>query len=171
LNVALAGDSDLPVPSPAPDVSRSNSLPPSLLLYFDASVRYAEDNATPTSAAVGFVVGDGAEALIEQSLPVRTFVSSAHLEYRALLEAVQAVDAMDGRIASLHVHGDADAVIDAVDPAVDAKPGDRIMAKRVAAIRNAVEAIPTVTYRAVGRGENRRAHDLAQRGHTNDHEQ
>lgn len=164
------GDSDLAEPPSTSDVSRSN-LPPSLLLYFDASVRYGPDNATPTSAAVGFVVGDGTETLIEQSLPVGTFVSSTHLEYRALLEAVQAVEAMDGRIASLHVHGDADAVVDAVDPAVDAEPGDQIMQKRVRAIRAAVEDVPTVTYRAVGRGENRRAHDLAQRGHTGDHEQ
>ena len=143
----------------------TDRLPPSLLLYFDASVRYGADNATPTSAAVGFVVGDGARTVTEQSLPVQTFVSSAHLEYRALLEAVQAVAALD-RVASLHVHGDADAVIDAVDPAVGATPGDRIMEKRVRAIRAAVEEIPTVTYRTVGRGENRRAHELAQRGHT-----
>ena len=145
----------------------SDGLPPSLLLYFDASVRYAEDNATPTSAAVGFVVGDGTETLVEGSLPVRTFVSSAHLEYRALLEAVQAVDSMDGRIASLHVHGDADVVIEAVDPSIDAEPGDRIVRRRVDAIRSAVESIPRVTYRVVGRGENQRAHDLAQAGHVN----
>jgi len=144
---------------------RTDPLPPSLLLYFDASVRYGEDNATPTSAAVGFVVEDGTETMIEGSLPVRTFVSSAHLEYRALLESVQAVAGLDGRIASLHVHGDADAVIDAVDPATDATPGDRIMRQRVAAIRAAVDEIPTVTYRAVGRGRNERAHELAQSGH------
>jgi ribonuclease HI len=140
-------------------------LPPSLLLYFDASVRYAGDNATPTSAAVGFVVGDGTETLVEGSFPVRTFVSSAHLEYRALLEAVQAVAGMDGRIASLHVHGDADAVVDAVDPATDAEPGDRIRRQRTEEIRAAVDSIPRVTYRAVGRGENERAHALAQAGH------
>jgi len=146
----------------------TDRLPPSLLLYFDASVHYAGDNGTPTSAAVGVVVGDGTETLIEQSIPIRTFVSSAHLEYRALLEAVEAVAGLDGRIASLHVHGDDDAVIDAVDPSVDARPDDRIRRKRVAAIRAAVDDVPTVTYRAVGRGENRRAHELAQRGHATD---
>jgi ribonuclease HI len=149
-------------------VSSEDRLPPSLLVYFDASVRYAGDNATPTSAAVGFVVGDGIRTLLKQSLPVRTFVSSAHLEYRALLEAVQAVAAMDGRIAALHVHGDADAVIDTVDPGVDATPGDRVTERRVEAIRAAVADVPTVTYRAVSRDENQRAHDLAQRGHDSD---
>ena len=156
------------MPSPAADVA--DQLPPSLLLYFDASVRYADDNATPTSAAVGFVVGDGTETLVEGSLPVRTFVSSAHLEYRALLEAVQAVDAMDGRVASLHVHGDADAVIDAVDPATDTTPGDPVTRRRTEAIRAAVDPIPRVTYRVIGRGENGRAHDLAQAGHASDRE-
>jgi ribonuclease HI len=143
----------------------SDRLPPSLLLHFDASVRYGEDNATPTSAAVGFVVGDGREPLIERSVGVEAFVSSAHLEYRALLEAVRAVEEFEEPITSLHVHGDADAVIDAVDPRANATPGDRVMARRVDAIRAAVADIPTVTYRAVGRGQNERAHTLARAGH------
>jgi len=35
--------------------------PPSLLAYFDASLLYGDDNATPTSAAVGVLVEDGTE--------------------------------------------------------------------------------------------------------------
>jgi len=144
---------------------RSSGFAPSLSLYFDASVPYRSDNATPTSAAVGFLIESGATTHVERSLPIDAFVSSAHLEYRALLAAVRAVEATDDRVASLHVHGDADAVIRAVDPDHPATPGDRICRRRVTAIREAVAPIPVVTYRVVGRGENRRAHDLARAGH------
>jgi ribonuclease HI len=144
---------------------RDGTFGPSLSLYFDASVHYGPDNATPTSAAVGFLVESGATTHVERSVPVDTFVSSAHLEYRALLEAVRAVAETDDRVASLHVHGDADAVIRAVDPDHSATPDDRIARRRVDAIHEAVAGIPVVTYRAVGRGENRRAHRLARAGH------
>ena len=138
---------------------------PSLSLYFDASVLYGADNATPTSAAVGFLVESGTTTHIERSLPVDAFVSSAHLEYRALLAAVRAVADSGDRVASLHVHGDADAVLRAVDPDHPATPGDRICRTRVEAIREAVAPIPVVTYRVVGRGENERAHKLTRSGH------
>ncbi|MBX0286263.1 hypothetical protein [Haloarcula salinisoli] len=138
---------------------------PSLSLYFDASVHYGPDNATPTSAAVGFLVESGATTHIERSVPVDAFVSTAHLEYRALLEAVRAVAETGERVASLHIHGDADAVIRAVDPDHPATPGDRVCRTRVDAIRDAVAEIPVVTYRVVGRGENERAHRLARAGH------
>jgi len=138
---------------------------PSLSLYFDASVHYGPDNATPTSAAVGFLVESGATTHIERSMAVDAFVSTAHLEYRALLEAVRVVAATDERVASLHIHGDADAVIRAVDPDHPATPGDRICRTRVDAVREAVDGIPVVTYRVVGRDGNRRAHDLARAGH------
>ncbi|MDS0280988.1 reverse transcriptase-like protein [Haloarcula onubensis] len=148
------------------DARRSHTaFAPSLLLYFDASVLYGPDNATPTSAAVGFLVESGATTHVERSMAVDAFVSSAHLEYRALLEAVRAVAATDERVASLHVHGDADAVIRAVDPDHPATPGDRLCRRRVRAIRDAVDGIPVVTYRVVDRRENERAHGLARAGH------
>ncbi|WP_254279994.1 hypothetical protein [Haloarcula marina] len=139
---------------------------PSLLLYFDASVRYGPDHATPTSAAVGFLVEDGSETVIEESIRVDAFVSSSQLEYRALVEAVRAVEAYPTTVASLHVHGDADAVIRAVDPQHPTTPDDRLARHRVAAVRECVADIPLVTYRAVGRDENERAHDLARAGHS-----
>ena len=145
--------------------SRRSRFAPSLSLYFDASVHFGPDNATPTSAAVGFLVEGGATTHIERSMPVDAFVSTAHLEYRALLEAVRAVAETDERVASLHVHGDADAVLQAVDPDHPATPGDRVCRTRVEAIREAVAEIPVVTYRVVGRGENERAHRLARAGH------
>ncbi|WP_324663279.1 ribonuclease H family protein [Haloarcula sediminis] len=145
--------------------SRRAGFGPSLSLYFDASVHYGPDNATPTSAAVGFLVESGTTTHIERSMAVDAFVSSTHLEYRALLEAVRAVAATDDRVASLHVHGDADAVIRAVDPDRPATPGDRVCRRRVGAIREAVAAVPVVTYRVVGRDENERAHRLARAGH------
>ncbi|WP_276270856.1 reverse transcriptase-like protein [Haloarcula litorea] len=138
---------------------------PSLLLYFDASVHYGADNASPTSAAVGYHVDDGAETVVEGSERVDAFVSSAHLEFRALLEAVRAVEGLGTRVASLHVHGDADAVVRAVDPEESATPSDRITRRRVERIRDAVADVPVVTYRAVGRGENERAHALARAAH------
>jgi len=142
---------------------------PSLCLYFDASVLYGPDNATPTSAAVGFLVESGSTTHVERSLSIDAFVSSAHLEYRALLEAIRAVTAREDPVASLHVHGDADAVIRAVDPDRPAIPGTRIARHRVDAIREAVDPIPVVTYRVVGRSANRRAHRLARAGHPSTH--
>ncbi|GGO01590.1 hypothetical protein GCM10009030_35420 [Haloarcula pellucida] len=138
---------------------------PSLLLYFDASVLYGSDDGTPTSAAVGFLVEDGTTTVIERSLAVDAFVSSAHLEYRALLEAVRAVEAYPTTVTSLHVHGDADAVLRAVDPTAAATPSDRVVRRRVDAIHECVADVPVVTYRAVERGENERAHRLARAGH------
>ncbi|MBV0923891.1 reverse transcriptase-like protein [Halomicroarcula limicola] len=138
---------------------------PSLLLYFDASVLYGPDNGTPTSAAVGFLVKDGTTTILERSMHVDAFVSSAHLEYRALLEAVRAVEELSTTVASLHVHGDADAVLRAVDPRHHAMPDDAVARRRVASIHECVADIPVVTYRAVKRGENERAHELARAGH------
>ena len=71
---------------------REGRFGPSLCLYFDASVLYGPDNGTPTSAAIGFLVESGVTTHVERSIPVDAFVSSSHLEYRALLEAVRAVD-------------------------------------------------------------------------------
>jgi hypothetical protein len=41
---------------------------PSLSLYFDASVLYGPDNATPTSAAVGFLVESGVTTHVKRSM-------------------------------------------------------------------------------------------------------
>jgi ribonuclease HI len=141
------------------------SLPPSVLVYFDASVLYAADNATPTSAAIGYHVDAGTETRVAGSESVDTFVSSTDLEYRALLEAVQAVTDRFSDLSSLHVHGDADVVIRTVDPDHPARAKSRIARRRVATIRERVADVPVVTYRAVPRGHNERAHDLARAGH------
>lgn len=141
------------------------ALAPSLLAYFDASIHHGADNATPTSAAVGFLVEDGTETYVERSLAVDAFVSSAALEYRSLLETVRAVDATFEAVSSLHVHGDADAVLRAVDPGTPARPSDGVERRRVAAIRDAVADVPLVTYRSIPRTDNERAHRLARRGH------
>jgi ribonuclease HI len=128
-------------------------------------VLYAEDNATPTSAAVGYVLTDGSETLRAESVPIEAFVSSAHLEFRALLEAVRAVDAHVPDPPSVHVHGDADVVIRTVDQSEPATPGDRLTRHRVEEIRDLVADVPVVTYRAVKRGRNERAHEVARAGH------
>jgi ribonuclease HI len=96
---------------------------------------------------------------------VPNVVSSSALEFRALLEAAHAIDERFTEVASVHVRGDADAVIESVDPRRGATPNGRIERRRVAHIRRLFEPIPTVTYRVVGRGENARAHDLARAGH------
>lgn len=141
------------------------SLPPSVLVYFDASVLYAADNATPTSAAIGYHVDAGTETRIEAAESVDAFVSSTDLEYRALLEAVRALTARFSDLSSLHIHGDADVVLRTVDPTHPARAKSRIARRRVATIRELVADVPVVTYRAVSRGHNQRAHDLARAGH------
>lgn len=141
------------------------SLPPSVLVYFDASVLYGSDNATPTSAAIGYHVDAGTETRVAVSESVETFVSSTDLEYRALLEAVRAVTDRFADLSSLHVHGDADVVIRTVDPDHPARAKGRVARRRVAAVRELVADVPVVTYRAVPRGHNERAHDLARTGH------
>ena len=138
--------------------------PPSLLGYFDASVHFGPDNETPTSGAVGYVVSDGLRTCLEGSLPVDAVVSTSALEFRACLELVRAVDRAFDRPSSLHVHGDADAVIRAVDPAVPAAPSASVARRRVAEIRDHVADIPVVTYQVVDRSDNDRAHKLAREG-------
>jgi ribonuclease HI len=141
------------------------SLPPSVLLYFDASVLYGSDNATPTSAAIGYHVDAGTETRVAVSERVEAFVSSTDLEYRALLEAVRALTTRFSDLSSLHVHGDADVVIRTVDPDHPARARSSIARRRVAAIRDHVDDVPVVTYHAVARGHNERAHELARAGH------
>jgi len=137
-----------------------------VLASFDASVHYGPDNATPVSAAVGFLVEDGVETYVERSLAVEAFVSSAALEQRALVETVRAVADRFDRVSSLHLHGDADAALRATDPAHPAEPSDPIARRRVREVRELLGDVPVVTYRAVDRSRNRRAHALARRGHS-----
>jgi len=139
--------------------------PPSLLAYFDASVHYGPDNATPVSAAVGFLVEDGVETYVERSMRVDAFVSSSALELRALAETVRAVVDRFDRVSSLHLHGDADAALRATDPAHPTEPTDPVGRRRVHEVRDLLTDVPVVTYRAVDRSCNARAHDLARRGH------
>jgi len=141
------------------------SAPPSLLAYFDASVHYGPDNATPVSAAIGFLVEDGVETYVERSLAVEAFVSSAALEHRALVETVRAVADRFDRVSSLHLHGDADAALRATDPDHPAEPTDPVARRRVREVRELLADVPVVTYRSVDRSRNARAHDLARQGH------
>lgn len=139
--------------------------PPSLLAYFDASLRYADDNATPASAAVGVLVEDGVTTYVERSLAVDAFVSSSALEFRALVETARAVDERFDQVSALHVHGDADAVVRAADPASPAEPSSTVAHRRIERTRDLLADVPVVTYRAVSRSENERAHALAAAGH------
>jgi ribonuclease HI len=141
----------------------------SVVCSFDGSVLYGADNARPTAAAIGYVVAAGGP-LVEGSRPLTAFVSSTHVEYRALVAAARAVAALaDHRsIADVHVRGDAEGVIEAVDPDRPADPGDDVRRRRVATVRELLAPFPTVTYRTVDRGRNRRAHALAARAHPTD---
>ncbi len=136
----------------------------SLVVAFDASVRYGPENATPVSGAIGYLVEEGATVHVERSAGVDAVVSSTALEFRALLAALRAVDARFAP-STLHVRGDADAVIRAVDPARPTEPSGRIVRRRVGAIHELVADVPVVSYRAVDRRGNERAHDLARAGH------
>jgi ribonuclease HI len=141
----------------------------SVVCSFDGSVLYGADNARPTAAAIGYVVSAGGP-LVEGSRPLAAFVSSTHVEYRALVAAARAVAALaDHRsIADVHVRGDADGVIQTVDPDAAAEPGDDVCRRRVATVRELLAPFPTVSYRAVDRGRNHRAHALAARAHPTD---
>lgn len=142
-----------------------SSLGASLELAFDASVLYGPENATPRSGAVGYVVVRGATRQFECSRSVDAFVSNTALEYRALADAVAAVDRAFDRVASLHVRGDADAVLRAVDPTTVVTPNGSVERRRVARIRERLADVPQVTYRSVPSPHNERAHTLARRGH------
>ena len=141
------------------------ALAPTLLASFDASVLYEADNATPSSAAVGVYVTDGAETYCERSLSVDAFVSSTALEYRALVEAASAVTAAADTASAVHFRGDADVVLRTTDPDRPAEPSDRLLRRRVATVRAAVADVPEVTYRTIPRESNREAHRLARAGH------
>jgi ribonuclease HI len=138
----------------------------SLVLSFDGSVLYGPANATPAAAAIGYVVS-AHEPIVEGSRSLSTFVSSTHVEYRALVAGVRAVaNLSDHRtIASLHIRGDAAAPVEAVDPDHPAEPNDDILQRRVETVRTVVDPIPQVSYRTVSRARNRRAHELARRPH------
>lgn len=140
--------------------------PLSVALYFDSSVRYGPDNASPRAAAVGYVATAG-DPLVEGSHRLDAFVSSTHAEFRALVEAARAVAALEThrRISDIHVRGDAAAVIEAVDPDRPGSPGDAIRRRRVAFVRDALTPVPRVTYRRVDRAANERAHRLATAAH------
>jgi ribonuclease HI len=138
----------------------------SLVLSFDGSVLYGPANATPTAAAIGYVVSEG-EPLVEGSRSLSAFVSSTAVEYRALVAGARAVAALAAHrdVASVHVRGDAAVVLEAVDPDHPGEAGNDLARRRVATVRDLLEPVPTVTYRTVARGDNRRAHELARRAH------
>ena len=138
----------------------------SLVLTFDGSVHYGPANASPQAAAIGYVVEAG-RPLVEGSRALSTFVSSTHVEFRALVAGARAVAALATHrtVSSVHVRGDAAAVIQAVDPASDTSPGDAVRRRHVDIIRDALADVPRVTYRRIKRGNNQRAHALAARPH------
>jgi len=138
----------------------------SLVLRFDGSVHYGPANASPRAAAIGYVVEAG-RPLVEGSRSLSTFVSSTHVEFRALVAGARAVAALatHREVSSVHVRGDAAAVIQAVDPSRDATPGDAVRRRRVSIVRDALADVPQVSYRCVKRGKNQRAHALAARPH------
>lgn len=137
----------------------------SLLAYFDTSVLYGDDNATPTSVAVDVLVEDGTETYCWQPLSIDAFVSGTTLEYRALADTTRAVATQIDEASAVHFSGDADVVIRAADPGHPAKPSDHPACHRLATTRDAVTDVPVVTYRAIPRDRNRRAHRLAREGH------
>ncbi|WP_299335021.1 reverse transcriptase-like protein [Haloplanus sp.] len=138
----------------------------SLVLSFDGSVLYGPANATPATAAIGYVIS-AHEPIVEGSRSLSTFVSSTHVEYRALVAGARAVtNVSDHRtVASLHVRGDAVAPVEAVDPDHPTEPNDGILRRRVETVQTMVDPIPQVSYRTVPRARNRRAHELARRPH------
>jgi ribonuclease HI len=138
----------------------------SLVLRFDGSVRYGPENARPRAATIGYVIEEG-RPLAEGSRELSAFVSSTHVELRALVAATRAVAAMrtHRRISDVHVRGDAAAVIDAVDPERESGTSDRVFRRRAETVREALAPVPTVTYRCVSRTENDRAHELATRAY------
>ena len=136
----------------------------SVILRFDGSVLYGADNATPTAASIGFVARAG-KPLVEGSRALSAFVSSTHVEYRALVAGARAVSRLRRHrdVAAVHVEGDAAAVVEATDPDHPAVPGDDVLERRVRTVRRLLAPVPTVTYHEVGRDRTRRAHDLARR--------
>jgi ribonuclease HI len=138
----------------------------SLVLRFDGSVGYGPENADPRTAAIGYVVETGTP-LVEGSRALSAFVSSTHVEFRALVAGARAVAALSTHrpVSAVHVRGDAAAVIDTVDPTRPAVPGDAIRRRRVDTVRDALADVPTVTYQQTTREQNRRAHVLAARPH------
>ncbi len=138
----------------------------SVVLHVDGSVRYGSENATPTAAAIGYVATAG-EPLVAGSRTLSAFVSSTHVEFRALVAGAQAVAGLSRhrQVSSVHVRGDSAAVIDAVDPAQSATAGDEIRQRRVEQVREALAGVPRVTYRTVRRDRNERAHQLAVRAY------
>lgn len=136
------------------------------ILSFDGSVLYGPSNATPRAAGIGYVISTH-EPIAEGSRSLSTFVSSTHVEYRALVAGARAVaNLSDHRtIASLHVRGDSAAAINSVDPDHSAEPTDTVLRRRVEIVRDLLDEIPQVSYRTVGRTRNQRAHELARRPH------
>jgi ribonuclease HI len=136
----------------------------SLVLRFDGSVRYGPNDAEPRTAAIGYVI-EAADPLIEGSRELSAFVSSTHVEFRALVAGAQAVaELTDHRqVSAVHVRGDAAAVIDTVDPSRPAGVDDAICRRRAERVHEALAPVPTITYRHVGRYENERPHELAAR--------
>jgi hypothetical protein len=80
------------------------------------------------------------EPLIEGSRALSAFVSSTHVEFRALVAGARAVATLSTHrpVSAVHIRGDAAAVIDTVDPTRPTAPGDAIRRRRVASVRDAL---------------------------------
>lgn len=140
-------------------------------VYFDASY-LPPDHENGPSAAVGYVVTDARGNLISRrGYSLRNFVSSTHVEYQALIEALTFVDGLDS-IEQVYVYGDAESVIECVKPDGEASPNDRTTSKFARKARTALERFDHCHLRTFQYGENSKPRDkntradaLARRGH------
>ena len=117
----------------------------SLVLRFDGSVRYGPNNADPRAAAIGYVVEETGPVL-EGCREVSAFVSSTHVEFRALVAGARAVAALAERerVSDVHVRGDSAAVIGTVDPTSATAVGGDICRRRAERVRELLEPAETL---------------------------
>jgi ribonuclease HI len=110
---------------------------------------------------------EAADPIIEGSRELSAFVSSTHVELRALVAGARALGELTDhhQVNAVHVRGDAAAVIDTVDPSRPAGVDDSICRRRAERVRELLAPVPTITYRHVGRYENERPHKLASRAY------
>lgn len=136
----------------------------SLVLHFDASVK--KDRAADTqSTALGYTlatntgyrVGSGYCALDEP-------ISTSHAEARALIFALEhAVEFPN--VDCIYIYGDAESVIETVDPDSSPSARDAELKDYVTRARGLLQNFEVANLSHSKRDNNQEAHDIAQRGH------
>lgn len=138
-----------------------------IIIRFDGSAVMDHDTKEMTSVSIGYHVYDDHGVITEGNKHIGSGLSSEKAEYHAMLEAIQAAaDAVERVTGSVHIQGDAQGVVDCVNPHKRDTPSDPLCQRYVSEIRRILEQeFDDYKFTKIPRSGTVRADELASDAH------